>query len=60
MKVHVLFAQRIQRYKGQYGLEALAVMTEYDYDENPSYLMEKKRKQMIIKNLARLKSSNSP
>ena len=40
MKVHVLFAQRKERYAGEYGLEALAVMTEHDYDGNPDYLGE--------------------
>lgn len=38
MKVHVLFAQRVERYEGEYGLEALAVMSEADQDSNPDYL----------------------
>jgi hypothetical protein len=42
MKLYVLFAQRKERYEGQYGLEALAVMTEYDADANPDYLAEQK------------------
>lgn len=38
MKVHVLFAQRKGSYSDQYGLEALAVMSEADMDENSDYL----------------------
>lgn len=44
MKLFVLLGQRIERYPGQYGLEALAVMTEYDTDANPEYLPEQKRR----------------
>ena len=38
MKVHVLFGQRVQRYEGEYDLEALAVMSQADLDSNPDYL----------------------
>jgi hypothetical protein len=38
MKVHVLFAQRKGSYSGQYGLEALAVMSEADMEANSDYL----------------------
>ena len=38
MKLRVLFAQRPEKYEGQYGLEALAVMSEADYEANPDYL----------------------
>lgn len=38
MKVYVLFAQRNERYPGEYALEALAVASECDYDDNPDYL----------------------
>lgn len=40
MLVKVLFGQRKETYKGEYCPEALAVMTEYDDDENPDYLTE--------------------
>ena len=42
MQIHILFAQRKQRYEGQYGPEALAVATEYDVDENEDYLPDTK------------------
>lgn len=38
MKLHVLFAQRKERYSGEYGLEALEIQTEYDAEDNPAYL----------------------
>lgn len=38
MKLHVLFAQRKERYPGEYAPESLACMTEYEQDENPEYL----------------------
>lgn len=38
MDLHILFAQRKQRYAGEYGPEALASMTEYEYSDNPDYL----------------------
>jgi len=38
VKLHVLFAQRKERYPGQYGPEALTCITEYGQDENPEYL----------------------
>ena len=34
-------AQRKCDYPGQYGEEALACMSEYEYDDNPDYLHEK-------------------
>ena len=40
MKLMVLMAQRKQNYPGQYGEEALACMSEYDYEENPGYLRD--------------------
>ena len=43
MKLYVLFAQRKEKYEGQYGLEALEVMTEYDVDENPDHLTKKRK-----------------
>ena len=44
MHVHVLFAQRKGRYPGQHGIEALAVMSEADAEENEGYLAEELRK----------------
>ena len=38
MKLHVLFAQRKERYPGEYAPEALTCITEYGHDENPEYL----------------------
>jgi hypothetical protein len=38
MKVHIIFAQRKEHYPGEYGPEALACATEFEYDENPEYL----------------------
>jgi len=38
MKLHVLFAQRKERYPGEYAPEALTCMTEHDADSNPEYL----------------------
>ena len=38
MKLHVLFAQRKERYPGEYAPEALTCITEYGQDENPDYL----------------------
>ena len=38
VKLHVLFAQRKERYHGEYAPESLACMTEYGQDENPEYL----------------------
>lgn len=55
MKVYVLFGQRVQRYPGQYGLEALACMTEHDQEENHEYLpieLEKARAGREFESLA--------
>ena len=38
MELYVIFAQRKERYEGEHGLEALAVASEYDYDQNPEYI----------------------
>lgn len=40
MKISILIAQRKQSYPGQYGLEALACMTEHDIEENAEYLSD--------------------
>lgn len=42
MKIYVLVAQRNQRYEGQYGFEALECMSEYEMDDNPEYMDEKR------------------
>lgn len=42
MKVHVLFAQRREDYEGQYAPECLEVMSEWDAEDNPEYLIGKK------------------
>lgn len=44
MELFVLFAQRKERYPGEYGLEAVAVATEHDLGENESYLEAQKAK----------------
>lgn len=41
MLLHVLFGQRKEAYEGEYAPEALNVMTEYDYAENPQWLLDK-------------------
>ena len=38
MKLYVIFAQRKCSYADQYAPEALAVLDQYAYDENPSWL----------------------
>jgi hypothetical protein len=40
MRVHILFGQRQQKYQGQYAPEALAVMDEYGYEENPTWIQD--------------------
>lgn len=37
----VIFAQREERCQGQYALEAMECMTEFDYEVNPEYLNNK-------------------
>lgn len=39
--LHVLFGQRKCSYDGQYAPEALEVMDEFGWDENPEFLIEK-------------------
>lgn len=53
MKIYVLFGQREERYEGQYAPEAMEIMDEFGYDENPQYLhrkLEMKKKQSDIVN----------
>lgn len=35
MKLHILFGQRLQSYKGEYAPEALVCWDEFAVDENP-------------------------
>lgn len=42
MKLYVLYAQRKCRYPGEYGLEALACMSDNELSENPGYLLEQR------------------
>lgn len=44
MILYVLFGQRKCNYPGQYAPEALEVMDEFGYEENPQWLEEKKEK----------------
>lgn len=41
MKLYVIFAQRKERYEGEYGVEALDVADEYTMDENSDWLYGK-------------------
>jgi hypothetical protein len=40
MKIHVVVGQRKCDYPGEYGIEALACMSGYEFSESPEYLME--------------------
>lgn len=42
MKLYVLFAQRKQRYNGQYGIETLAITDEYSSEDNPEWIHDTK------------------
>lgn len=42
MVVYILFGQRKESYEGQHAPEALSVMDEYSYDENPNYMTAQK------------------
>ena len=37
MLIHCLFAQRHESYTGQYGLELIASVLDYEYDDYPDY-----------------------
>lgn len=41
MNLYVIFAQRHEDYPGQHAPEALEVMDEFGYEENPEWLHEK-------------------
>jgi hypothetical protein len=41
MILRVLFGQRIERYEGEYGPEALACVDEYTDDENPEFFQDR-------------------
>lgn len=38
MNLHILMGQRKCRYEGQYAPEAIAVMDDNGYEDNPEYL----------------------
>ena len=40
MELHVVIGQRKERYDGEYGLEALGVASDADYEGNPDYIHE--------------------
>lgn len=44
MEIFVLFAQRKEHYEGEYAPECLAVMSEWDMEENPAYMTDEKSK----------------
>ena len=39
--LHILFAQRAERYPGEYAPEALEVADEYAMEENPEWMDER-------------------
>ena len=39
MKIHVIIGQRKCKYAGEYGIESIACMSEYEFGDNPDYLM---------------------
>lgn len=41
MKLYVIFAQRKERYEGEYAPEALELMDEYGVEENGAWLATK-------------------
>ena len=41
MLLHLLIGQRHEAYPGQYGIEDLGAMTEYDAESNPEYLRDR-------------------
>lgn len=44
MKFHVLYAQRKERYKGEYAPEVLAAIDENGQSDNPEYMLDRKLK----------------
>ena len=44
MKLYVVFAQREERYPGQYAPEAIAVADEYTNEDNPEYIKNELKK----------------
>jgi len=41
MLLYVIFIQRDEEYEGQIGVEAVDIMDEYSYEDNPDYLNDK-------------------
>lgn len=46
MEIIVVMAQRKCDYPGQYGPEALACMSEYEFSDNPGYLHDARLENM--------------
>lgn len=44
MKIKVLFGQRKGQYEGEYGIDAIECMSEYELGENPGYMDERREK----------------
>lgn len=44
MKLHILYAQRKERYPGEYTPEVLAAIDENGHSDNPDYLAHEKAK----------------
>ena len=44
MTIKCLFAQRIERYPGQFAPELLAAIDEYGNEDNPDYLTDEETK----------------
>ena len=45
MDLFVLVGQRKEQYEGQFAPEALAVIDEYGYSDNPDYMRDELQKQ---------------
>ena len=41
MRLYVIFAQRVERYEGEYTPEAMECMDEIGWDENSEWLLDK-------------------
>lgn len=43
MKIKVLFGQRKGQYEGEYGIDAIECMSEYELEENPEFMNERRK-----------------
>ncbi len=41
MKLYIVFAQRKESRPGEYAPEALFIVSEYDYEENPAWIKDR-------------------